>query len=293
MRTKQLDLDNRYKIHRRSRNAVASVLTITALVFAAYSATVMSSSSFISSSPLQAAQAQEEQLQQQDQSSSSAVADKATRMSAAVDATLRYYARGIGAQYVETDVRPIAGAENINALEDVTIPSVPVGSTAEGGAENTTGIASMGDYLIATGLIDKSYELFLETAREMRNVTIEDVNELQTTLLQLHTLIDQRAPYNLAEDVVQNLQGHLQRTVASTEEFATDGGTTTETTTTDTTDTATITDGGATGTTDGGAATPSDTVGDATTSTTASDTTGAETGTTSDTTTTAPSLLLE
>ena len=93
-------------------------------------------------------------------------------MSAAVDATLRYYARGIGAQYVETDIRPIAGAENINALDDVTIPSVPIGST-EG---NTTGIASMGDYLIATGLIDKSYELFLETAREMRNVTIEDVN---------------------------------------------------------------------------------------------------------------------
>jgi hypothetical protein len=292
MTTKQLDLDNRYKIHRRSSNAVASVLTITALVFAAYSATAMSSSSFISSSPLQAAYAQEEeqQQQQQDQSSSSAVANKATRISAAVDATLRYYARGIGAQYVETDVRPIAGAENINALEDVTIPSVPVGSTAEGGGGNTTGIASMGDYLIATGLIDKSYELFLETAREMRNVTIEDVNELQATLLQLHTLIDERAPYNLAEDVVQNLQGHLQRTVASTGEFAT-AGTATGTTTT-TTDATTSTDGGATGTTDGGAATPSDTAGDATTSTTPSDTTGAEAGTTSDTTT-APSPLLE
>ena len=266
----QTDLDSRSNIHRRSRNAVASVLTITVLVFAAYSATAMSSSSYISS-PLQAAYAQE----QQDQS---AVADKATRMSAAVDATLRYYARAIGAQYVETDVRPIAGAENINALEDVTIPSVPIGST-EGG--NTTGIASMGDYLIATGLIDKSYELFLETAREMRNVTIEDVNELQTTLLQLHTLIDDRAPYNLAEDVVQNLQGHLQRTVASTEEFTTPG-----TAPTTTTDTAT-TDGGTT-------TTPSDTLGNATTdsaSTTPSDTT-AETGTTDDTTI-APSPLLQ
>lgn len=269
---KATDLDSVPKIHRRSSKAVASVLTITALVFAAYSVTAISSS-FISS-PLQAAYAQGEQ-QQQGQSN---VADKATRMSAAIDATLRYYARAIGAQYVETDIHPIAGAENINALDDVTIPSVPVGST-EG---NTTGIASMGDYLIATGLIDKSYELFLETAREMRNVTIEDVNELQTTLLQLHTLIDERAPYNLAEDVVQNLQGHLQRTVASTEEFTTPG---TAPTTTDT------------ATTDGNVSTPSDTLGNATTtagsaSTTPSDTTGAETGTTEDTTI-APSPLLQ
>jgi hypothetical protein len=76
----------------------------------------------------------------------------------------------------------------------------------------------------------------------MRNVTVEDVNELQTTLLQLHTLIDERAPYNLAEDVVQNLQGHLQRTVASTEEFASSGATTGMTTT----DTTTTADSGAT-----------------------------------------------
>lgn len=253
-------------LHRPSRNT-ATILTITALVFSAYSVTSVSSSLlFINLLPH--AYAQDEQ-QQQDQSS---VTDKATRMSAAVDATLRYYARGIGAQYVETDIRPIAGAENINALDDVTIPSVPVGST-EG---NTTGIASMGDYLIATGLIDKSYELFLETAREMRNVTIEDVNTLQTSLLQLHTLIDDRAPYNLAEDVVQNLQGHLQQTVASTEEF-TSGTTTT---------------GGGGG---GGAA---DNVDNATATTTDSAstspsnaTTPAETGTTSDTTTIPPPLL--
>ena len=264
MTAKPTDPDNRSNIHRRSRNAVASVLTITAIIFAAYGATAVSSSSFISS-PLQAAYAQEEQ---QDQL---AVADKAARMSAAVDATLRYYARAIGAQYVETDVRPIAGAENINALEDVTIPSVPIGST-EGG--NTTGIASMGDYLIATGLIDKSYELFLETAREMRNVTIEDVNELQTTLLQLHSLIDDRAPYNLAEDVVQNLQGHLQRTVASTEEFT--SGTTT-----------TGGGGGAADNVDNATATTTDSA-----STSPSNaTTPAETGTTSDTTTIPPALL--
>ena len=216
------------------------------------------SSSFISSSPLQAAYAQDDQQQQQQ--SQSAVTDKAIRMSAAVDATLRYYARAIGAQYVETDIRPIAGAENINALDDVTIPSVPIGD----GEGNTTGIVSMGDYLIATGLIDKSYELFLETAREMRNVTVEDVNELQTTLLQLHTLIDDRAPYNLAEDVVQNVQGHIQRTVASTEEFT--SGTTTTGTTTD-------------GATIEGGATPSDSLGNTTatdsTSTTPSDTTAA------------------
>ena len=74
----------------------------------------------------------------------------------------------------------------------------------------------------------------------MRNVTVEDVNELQTTLLQLHTLIDNRAPYNLAEDIVQNLQRHLQRTVASTEEFASSGATT------GMTDTTTTADGGAT-----------------------------------------------
>jgi hypothetical protein len=61
---------------------------------AAYSATAMSSSSYISS-PLQAAYAQE----QQDQS---AVADKATRMSAAVDATLRYYARAIQSRSMHT-----------------------------------------------------------------------------------------------------------------------------------------------------------------------------------------------
>jgi hypothetical protein len=143
----------------------------------------------------------------------------------------------------------------------------------------------MGDYLIATGLIDKSYELFLETAREMRNVTVEDVNELQTTLLQLHTLIDDRAPYNLAEDVVKNVQGHIQGTVASTEEFT--SGTTTSGTTTD-------------GLTTDGGATPSDSLGNANatdpTSTTPSDTAAAETGTTSDgtttTTTTIPSTPL-
>lgn len=249
-------------LHRPSRNT-AAILTITALVFSAYSVTSVSSS-LLFVNLLPHAYAQDEQ-QQQDQSS---VTDKATRMSAAVDATLRYYARGIGAQYVETDIRPIAGAENINALDDVTIPSVPVGST-EG---NTTGITSMGDYLIATGLIDKSYELFLETAREMRNVTIEDVNELQTSLLQLHTLIDDRAPYNLAEDVVQNLQGHLQRTVASTEEF-TSGTTTTDGAAADNVDNATAT------TTDSASTSPSNA------------TTPAETGTTSDTT--IPPALLE
>lgn len=249
-------------LHRPSRNT-AAILTITALVFSAYSVTSVSSS-LLFVNLLPHAYAQDEQ-QQQDQSS---VTDKATRMSAAVDATLRYYARGIGAQYVETDIRPIAGAENINALDDVTIPSVPVGST-EG---NTTGITSMGDYLIATGLIDKSYELFLETAREMRNVTIEDVNELQTSLLQLHTLIDDRAPYNLAEDVVQNLQGHLQRTVASTEEF-TSGTTTTDGAAADNVDNATAT------TTDSASTSPSNA------------TTPAETGTTSDTTTIPPALL--
>ena len=242
---------------------------MSALVIAAYSVAAMSSpASYIN--PLQVAYAQDGE--QQDQGQSSAVMDKATRMSAAVDATLRYYAKAIGAQYVETDIRPIAGAENINALDDVTIPSIPVGNT-EG---NTTGITSMGDYLVSTGLIDKSYELFLETAREMRNVTIEDVNEIQTSLLQLHTLIDDRAPYNLAEDVVQNLQGHLQRTVGSTEEFTTAGtATNADTATTTTTDSATA-DNATT-----------------TTSTTSSEgTTTADTGMTEDTTT-SPSPLMQ
>jgi hypothetical protein len=49
-----------------TRNAAASVLTITAIVFAAYSATAMSSSFISSSTPLQFAYAQVEQ--QQDQS---------------------------------------------------------------------------------------------------------------------------------------------------------------------------------------------------------------------------------
>jgi hypothetical protein len=131
----------------------------------------------------------------------------------------------------------------------------------------------MGDYLIDTGLIDKSYELFLETAREMRNVTIEDVNTLQTSLLQLHTLIDDRAPYNLAEDVVQNLQGHLQRTVASTEEFTSGTTTTGGGGAADNVDNATAT------TTDSASTSPSNA------------TTPAETGTTSDTTTIPPPLL--
>lgn len=275
MTAKPRDLDTRSKIHRRSRNTVATVLTITALVFAAYGAAAMSSFN-INSSPVQAAYAQEQGQQQGQQQS--AVADRATRMSAAVDAALRYYAKAIGEQYVEADVRPIPGAENINVLEDVTIPSVPVGNN-EG---NTTGIVSMGDYLIATGLIDKSYEQFLDTARVMYNVTTEDVNELQTTLLQFHTLIDQRAPYTLAEDVVQNLQGHLQRAVASTEQFTASGATA----------------GMTTGTTDGGGATttPSETLGNATTSTTTppSDTGTADTGTTSDTTTLpSPSPLMQ
>lgn len=273
MTAKPTDLDNRSKTHRSSRNtATASTLTIAALVFAAYSITAMSSSTSFLSSPLQAAYAQEEQQQEQ-----SNVADKAARMSAAVDGTLRYYARAIGAQYTETDIGPIAGAANVTAIEDVTIPSVPIAAT-EG---NITGIVSMADYLIAKGLLDKSYELFLETAREMRNVTIEDVNEIQTTLLQLNSLIEQRSAYNLAEDVVQNLQGHLQRTLASTEEFTSGAATTTTTT------------GGAAAT-DGGGVTANDSVGNNTTntttdstSTTPSDaTTATETGTTSDTTTT-------
>jgi hypothetical protein len=242
---------------------------MSALAFAAYSVAAMSSpASYVNS--LQIAYAQDGEQQDQGQS---AVMDKATRMSAAVDATLRYYANATGAQYVETDIRPIPGAENINVLEDVTIPSVPVDTTEV----NTTGITSMGDYLVTTGLIDKSYELFLETAREMRNVTIEDVNEIQTSLLQLHTLIDDRAPYTLAEDVVQNLQGHLQRTVGSTEEFATAGTTTNA-------DTATTT------TTD---STTADNATSTTTSTTPSEgTTTADTGMTDDTTT-APSSLMQ
>ena len=263
------DLENGSMTHRRSRNLTKAVLAMSALVFAVYSVAAMSSpASYVN--PLQVAYAQDEEQQDQGQS---AVMDKAIRMSAAVDATLRYYAKAIGAQYVETDIRPIAGAENINALDDVTIPSVPVGNT-EG---NTTGITSMGDYLVSTGLIDKSYELFLETAREMRNVTIEDVNEIQTSLLQLHTLIDDRAQYNLAEDVVQNLQGHLQRTVGSTEEFTTAGtATNADTATTTTTDSATA-----------------DNATTTTTSTTSSEgTTTADTGMTEDTTT-SPSPLMQ
>lgn len=268
MTTEPAYLETGSMTHRRSRNLTKAILAMSALVFAAYSVAAMSSPvSYVN--PLQVAYAQDGEQQDQGQS---AVMDKATRMSAAVDATLRYYAKAIGAQYVETDIGPLAGAENINALDDVTIPSVPVGNTEE----NTTGITSMGDYLVSTGLIDKSYELFLETAREMRNVTIEDVNAIQTSLLQLHTLIDDRAPYNLAEDVVQNLQGHLQRTIASTEEFT--SGTTTATTTADTT-TTTANDGGATSST-----------------TSSEGTTTAETGTTGDTTTSttiSPSPLMQ
>lgn len=263
------DLEAGSMTHRRSRNLTKAVLAMSALVFAAYSVAAMSCpTSYVN--PLQVAYAQDGEQQDQDQS---AIMDKATRMSAAVDATLRYYAKAIGAQYVETDVRPIAGAENVIVLEDVTIPSVPVDTTKV----NTTGITSMGDYLVATGLIDKSYELFLETAREMRNVTIEDVNEIQISLLQLHTLIDDRAPYTLAEDVVQNLQGHLQSTVGSTEEFATAGTpTNADTATTTTTDSATADN--ATTTT--------------TTSTTSSEgTTTADTGMTEDTTTSPSSLM--
>ena len=263
------DLETGSMTHRRSRNLTKAILAMSALVFAGYSFAAMSSpASYIN--PLQVAYAQDGGQQDQGQS---AVMDKATRMSAAVDATLRYYAKAIGAQYVETDIRPIAGAENINALDDVTIPSVPVGNT-EG---NTTGITSMGDYLVSTGLIDKSYELFLETAREMRNVTIEDVNEIQTSLLQLHTLIDDRAPYNLAEDVVQNLQGHLQRTVGSTEEFATAG-------------TTTNADAAMTTTTDN--ATADNTTTNTTSTTLSEGTTTPDTGMTEDTTT-SPSPLMQ
>ena len=147
MTDEPIDLETGSMTHRRSRNLTKAVLAMSALVFAAYSVAAMSSpASYVN--PLQVAYAQDEQ-QQQDQGQSSAVMDKATRMSAAVDATLRYYAKAIGAQYVETDIRPIAGAENINALDDVTIPSVPVGNT-EG---NTTGITSMGDYLVSTGTL--------------------------------------------------------------------------------------------------------------------------------------------
>jgi hypothetical protein len=250
-----------FNINSHSRNATIA-LTITALLFAVNGVAAMTSSQ-ISLLPYAYAQGS-----QQDESN---VTAKATSMSAAVDGTLRYYAKAIGAQYRETDIRPIAGAENINALDDVTIPSVPIASE-----RNTTGIVSMADYLIATGLLDKSYELFLETAREMRNVTAEDVTELQTSLLQLNSLIENRAPYNLAEDVVQNLQGHLQRTLASTEEF------TSATTTTP----GAATDG------DGGGIT-NDNLGNTTTTTSSADSTSttpsdatATTGTTSNTTTT-------
>jgi hypothetical protein len=112
----------------------------------------------------------------------------------------------------------------------------------------------------------------------MRNVTIEDVNEIQTSLLQLHTLIDVRAPYTLVEDVVQNLQGHLQSTIGSTEEFATAGTTTNADTATTTTTTDSATADNATTST--------------TTSTTSSEgTTTADTGMTEDTTTSPSSLM--
>ncbi len=64
MTAKPTDLDNRSKIHRRSKNAAATILTITALVFATYSVADMSSQVSYVSSLLQAAYAQE---QQQDQ----------------------------------------------------------------------------------------------------------------------------------------------------------------------------------------------------------------------------------
>jgi membrane protease subunit (stomatin/prohibitin family) len=128
-------------------------------------------------------------------------------------------------------------------------------------------------------LLDKSYELFLETAWEMCNIAVEDINELQTTLLQLNSLIENRASYNLAEDVVQNLQGHLQRTLASTEEF---------TSATTTTPGAATDVGGGVMTNDNLCNTTTTSSADST-STTPSDAT-ATTGTTSNTTTTTTAL---
>lgn len=184
--------------------STAVVLTLTALAFAFLTMTAVSSLQITMLPDVYA------QASQQGESN---IATKAARMSAAVDGILRYYANSTGAQYTEVERYQIPEA-NISSIEDVTIPSVPI--TID---RNTTGIVSMADYLIARGLLDKSYELFIDVARDMRNVTFEDVNELQTSLLQLNSLIESRAPYTLAEDVVQNLQAHLQRTLASTEEF--------------------------------------------------------------------------
>ena len=121
----------------------------------------------------------------------------ALHMQNAVVNALKSYAAALGEKYTEGE----------HSSMNITIKDVI-------NANNSSPIKSNGDYEKAQKHASDAQLLFVELIPILNASSPHHVIEVQSGLIMFKTLIDKKAPYNLAEDVVQSpILNHLREVV--------------------------------------------------------------------------------
>ena len=130
--------------------------------------------------------------QQEQQASQGSVQEVSTHVTEA----LKAYAKGIGAQYIESEETPI----QVNQTLIDQAKGVGEGKLVDQGAYQ-----SAQDHLKTANL------MFVGLVPQLKNANQDDVIEVQSGLLVLQNLFNYRAPYNLVEDTGFGVVlGHLK-----------------------------------------------------------------------------------
>jgi hypothetical protein len=158
--------------------------------------------------------------------------EKAKEASGAVIGVLIFYERAIGA----TGIDPARITDPDVVIRDVTISEIPLGRVQEVLPQNDTGraidnatrgllqgdinatgidIVSPGDYLVARALAAKAIESLSE-ASSSETVTadpsaLQRIAETQQHLIALLGIVEQRAPYNIAEDSAASINSNIEQ----------------------------------------------------------------------------------
>ncbi|MEP0823999.1 MAG: hypothetical protein HRF40_00785 [Nitrososphaera sp.] len=157
--------------------------------------------------------------------------EKAKEASGAVIGVLIFYERAIGATGI--DVARITDPNVV--IADVTISEIPLGRVRELLAQNDTGriidnatqgilqgdinatgtnIVSPADYLVARALAAKAIESFSEASSGAATAdpsALQKLAETQQHLIALLSIVDERAPYNLAEDSAATINSNIEQ----------------------------------------------------------------------------------
>lgn len=113
-----------------------------------------------------------------------------------IDQSLGYYANATGSAYVEREHLPTIPPTSTNA----TSPNM----TALANTQEQP-IVSQADYQIAEGLADKGLVTFVKTAPlTASNNDPQTILRVLSGLVALKTAIDNRAPYNVVEDLMSS-----------------------------------------------------------------------------------------